>query len=110
MLADAEEKKLEELKRSSNKGDKAKHQQLVWSDALKEASGERIKDDPNKLRKALKHKVARGKRPSLKSRMETTKQKLDERQKIRTHNLEKRKAGGSAGAIFFQKIARQREG
>lgn len=110
MLADAEEKKkkLEELKRSSDEGDKAKHQQLVWSDALKEASGERIKDDPNKLRKALKHKVAKKEKSAKawKSRMETTKQKLDERQKIRTHNLEKRKAGGSAGAnLSSKKIA-----
>ena len=110
MLADAEEKKkkLEELKRSSDEGDKAKHQQLVWSDALKEASGERIKDDPNKLRKALKHKLAKKEKSAKawKSRMETTKQKLDERQKIRNHNLEKRKVGGSAGAnLSSKKIA-----
>lgn len=110
MLADAEEKrkKLEELKRSSDEGDKAKHQQLVWSDALKEASGERIKDDPNKLRKALKHKIAKKEKSAKawKSRMETTKQKLDERQKIRNHNLEKRKVGGSAGAnLSSKKIA-----
>jgi hypothetical protein len=110
MLADAEEKKqkLEELKRSSDEGDKAKHQKLVWSDALKEASGERIKDDPNKLRKALKHKIAKKEKSAKawKSRMETTKQKVDERQKIRNHNLEKRKAGGSVGAnLSSKKIA-----
>jgi Surfeit locus protein 6 len=110
MLADAEEKKqkLEELKRSNDEGDKVKHQKLVWSDALKEASGERIKDDPNKLRKALKHKIAKKEKSAKawKSRMETTKQKVDERQKIRNHNLEKRKAGGSVGAnLSSKKIA-----
>mmetsp|Transcript_20100 Transcript_20100/g.33345 ORF Transcript_20100/g.33345 Transcript_20100/m.33345 type:complete len:402 (+) Transcript_20100:75-1280(+) len=110
MLLDAEEKKkkLEELKRSSEDGDKAKVVQLAWSDALKEASGERIKDDPNKLRKALKRKMAKKEKSTKawKSRMEQTKGQMDERQKIRTHNLDKRKQGGASGAnLSSKKIA-----
>lgn len=50
---------MEDLKRSSDEGDKAKANLMAWSDTLKEVSGECIKDDPNKLRKALKQKVAK---------------------------------------------------
>lgn len=107
MLLDAEEKKkkLEELKRSSEDTDKAKVEKLAWSDALKEASGDRIKDDPNKLRKALKRKVAKKEKSTKawKSRLEQTKQAKDERQKIRTHNLDKRKLGGTAAANLSKK-------
>lgn len=107
MLADAEEKKrkLEELKRSESDTDKLKAEKLAWSDALKEATGERIKDDPNKLKKALKRKIAKKEKSAKawKSRMEQTKQKMDERQKIRKHNLTKRSQGGSVGANLSKK-------
>jgi len=113
MLADAEEKKkkLEDLKRSSDEGDKAKANLMAWSDALKEASGERIKDDPNKLRKALKQKVAKKEKSAKawKSRMDGTKQKIDEKQKIRTHNLDARKKGGAAGANLSSKKIETKE-
>lgn len=107
MLLDAEEKKkkLEELKKSSEDGDKAKVEKLAWSDALKEASGDRIKDDPTKLRKALKRKMAKKEKSTKawKSRLEQTKSSMDERQKIRTHNLDKRKQGGAAAANLSRK-------
>lgn len=107
MLADAEEKKkkLEELKRSENETDKMKAEQMEWSDALKEATGERVKDDPKKLRKALKRKIAKKEQSAKawKSRIEQTKQKMDERQKIRTHNLTKRSQGGTVGANLSRK-------
>mmetsp|Transcript_6431 Transcript_6431/g.9472 ORF Transcript_6431/g.9472 Transcript_6431/m.9472 type:complete len:388 (-) Transcript_6431:1725-2888(-) len=107
MLADAEEKKkkLEELKRSESDADKLKAEKMAWSDTLKEATGERIKDDPNKIKKALKRKIAKKEKSTKawKSRMEQTKQKMDERQNIRKHNLTKRSQGGAAGANLSKK-------
>lgn len=107
MLADAESKKqrLQELKQSNNLEDKQKAANIEWGDALKEASGERVKDDPAKLKKAIKRKAAKKlkSQKAWKSRMETTQQKMDDRQKIRNHNLNKRKQGGSAGANLSSK-------
>jgi hypothetical protein len=107
VLADAEQKrqKLEELKRSEKEEDKEKLAKMQWSDALKEASGERVKDDPAKLKNKLKRKAAKKAKSqkAWKSRMEQTQQKMDDRQKIRTHNLDKRKLGGKAGANLSRK-------
>ena len=110
MIADAEQKKakLEELKRSENADDKEKLAKLQWSDALKEASGERVKDDPSKLKNKLKRKAAKKNKSqkAWKSRTDQTNQKMKERQKIRVHNLETRKAGGKAGSnLSSKKIA-----
>lgn len=106
MLADAEAKKqrLEDLKRGSEE-EKQQAANIEWGDALKEASGERVKDDPAKLKKALKRKAAKKQKSTKawKSRLDQTKQKMDERQKIRNHNLNKRKQGGSAGANLSKK-------
>jgi DNA excision repair protein ERCC-4 len=107
MLADAEAKKqrLEELKQSGTEEDKQKAANMEWGNAIKEASGERVKDDPAKLKKALKRKVAKKQKSAKawKARKEQTQQKMDERQKIRNHNLSKRKMGGSAGANLSKK-------
>ncbi|KAL3912982.1 MAG: hypothetical protein SGILL_006673 [Bacillariaceae sp.] len=107
MLADAEAKKqrLEELKHSTREEDKQKAANMEWGDAIKEASGERVKDDPAKLKKALKRKVAKKTKSSKawKARKEQTQQKMDEKQKIRNHNLSKRKMGGAAGANLSKK-------
>jgi len=107
ILADAEQKKaqLEELKRSSKAEDKEKLQKIQWSDALKEASGERVKDDPAKIKNKLKRKAAKKAKSqkAWKSRTDQTQQKIDERQKIRSHNLEKRRIGGKAGSNLSSK-------
>ncbi|CAB9522870.1 surfeit locus protein [Seminavis robusta] len=107
ILADAEEKrlKLEELKRSDNPEDKEQLTKIQWSDALKEASGERVKDDPAKLKNKLKRKAAKKAKSqkAWKSRLDQTQQKMDERQKIRSHNLDKRKMGGKAGSNLSKK-------
>ena len=110
ILADAEQKKakLEQLKRSENSEDKEKLAKMQWSDALKEASGERVKDDPAKLKNKLKRKAAKKAKSqkAWKSRTEQTKQKMNERQKIRSHNLDQRKVGGKAGSnLSSKKIA-----
>ena len=107
ILADAEQKrqKLEELKRSENDEDKEKLAKMQWSDAIKEASGERVKDDPTKIKNKLKRKAAKKAKSqkAWKSRMEQTQQKMDERQKIRSHNLDKRKQGGKVAANLSKK-------
>ena len=107
MLADAESKKqrLQELAQSNDPQDKTKAANIQWGTAIKEASGERVKDDPAKLKKALKRQEAKKSKSAKawKSRMDQTKAKMDERQKIRNHNLGKRKLGGSEGANLSRK-------
>eukprot|EP00429_Kryptoperidinium_foliaceum_P081497 CAMPEP_0176233354 /NCGR_PEP_ID=MMETSP0121_2-20121125/25777_1 /TAXON_ID=160619 /ORGANISM="Kryptoperidinium foliaceum, Strain CCMP 1326" /LENGTH=385 /DNA_ID=CAMNT_0017572737 /DNA_START=41 /DNA_END=1194 /DNA_ORIENTATION=- len=107
MLADAEAKRerLEELKQSQKEEDKKKAANIVWGDTIKEASGDRVKDDPAKLKKALKRQATKKAKSSKawKSRMDQTQQKIGERQKIRQHNLTKRKQGGAAGANLSSK-------
>lgn len=107
MLADAEAKRqrLEELKQSQKEEDKAKAANLEWGDAIKEASGDRVKDDPVKLKKAVKRQAAKKAKSAKawKSRMEQTQQKMNDRQKIRQHNLTQRKQGGAAGANLSKK-------
>jgi DNA excision repair protein ERCC-4 len=106
MLQKAEEKRerFEQLKQGTEE-DKKKAANMMWGEALKEASGDRIKDDPAKLKKALKRKVAQKEKSqkAWKSRMEQTKEKMDERLAIRSHNLNKRKEGGAAGANLSSK-------
>lgn len=107
MLADAESKKqkLLELKQSSTAEDKSKYQKMQWGDTLKEADGERVKDDPSKLRKAIKQKAAKKTKSqkAWKSRTDQTQEKQDSRQKIRSHNLDKRMLGGATGASLSKK-------
>jgi hypothetical protein len=112
MLADAEAKrqKLEELKKGSEQ-DQAKFKTMQWSDTFKEADGQRVKDDPSKLKKALKRKVAKKTKSqkAWKSRVEQTSNSKDERQKIRTHNLTARKEGGKIGASLSKKRIVEKE-
>lgn len=95
MLKDAQEKKerLEQLK--STQSEKA--HDIMWGDTLKEASGERVKDDPNQIKKKLKQKAAKKAKSqkAWKSRTAAVSQQADERQKIRSHNLTQRKLGAS---------------
>jgi DNA excision repair protein ERCC-4 len=101
MLADAEAKrqKLEQLKRGSEE-DKKKAEQMQWVDMFKEADGTRVKDDPAKLKKALKRKAAKKAKSqkAWKARLEQASDKMAERQQIRQHNLSARRKGGRAGA------------
>ena len=107
LLADAERKKerLEELKKSDKQEDKDKISKIQWGNIIKEATGERVKDDPAKIRKALKRKAVKKQKSTKawKTRMESTQEKMDEKQKIRNHNLNKRKSGGSTGANLSSK-------
>ena len=112
MLADAEAKraKLEELKQGDEEAI-AKAQKLLWSDTFKEADGQRIKDDPSKLKKALKRKAAKKvkSQKAWQSRTAQVDKKVQDRQKIRQHNLQARKQGGAAGANLSRKEIRKDE-
>jgi hypothetical protein len=109
MLADAEAKreKLAQLKKGTEE-EKAQAATMQWSETLKEADGQRVKDDPAKLKKVLKRQVTK-KAKSQKSWKARTAQQADsqkERQKIRTHNLTARKEGGKTAAnLSSKKIA-----
>ncbi|GAX18702.1 hypothetical protein FisN_10Hh084 [Fistulifera solaris] len=106
MLADAEAKqqKLEQLKKGTEE-DKAKAMEMQWSDTLKEADGQRVKSDPSKIKKVLKRKAAKKAKSqkAWKTRLEQVKEKKDERQTIRNHNLDARKKGGAIGANLSKK-------
>ena len=106
LLADAEKKRdrLQELKAGTEE-DKEKAMRIQWGDTLKEASGERVRDDPALIRKAMKRK-AKKKAKSAKAweaRTEELKDAKDQKQKIRSHNLEKRKLGGTVAANLSKK-------
>lgn len=102
MLVDAERKKqkLEELKKSDRKEDKKKAMNIEWGNIIKEATGNRVNDNPSKIKKAIKRKATKKQKSAKawKTRLETTQQKMDERQKIRALNVNKRKLGGAGGA------------
>ena len=102
--AEAKRKKLEELKKGS-RDDKAKASAMQWSDTLKEADGQRVKDDPSKIKKQLKKKAAKKSKSqkAWKARMEQMAAAKDDRQKIRQHNLSARKQGGAIGSNLSKK-------
>lgn len=107
ILADAEAKhqKLQALKSSSDTKDKEKADAIQWSDTFKEADGARVKDDPSKLRKAIKRKEAKKTKSqkAWKTRMEQQSETAKNRQQVRQHNLQTRKLGGAAGANLSKK-------
>ena len=57
------------------------------------------------LKKALKRKVKKKAKSqeAWKSRMDQAKEKMDERQRIRSHNIKQRSFGGAAGANLSKK-------
>lgn len=107
LLEDAERKKqqLEELRSSSDPKDKEKAQNIQWTETFKEADGVRLKNDPSKIKKALKRKEAKKKKSqkAWKSRTDQVQSKQLERQQIRQHNVAARKQGGAAGANLSKK-------
>ena len=61
--------------------------------------------NPALLKKAIKRKAKKKAKSqeAWKSRMEQTKEKMDERQRIRSHNVKQRALGGAAGANLSKK-------
>jgi len=115
LLEDAERKKerLKELKASEREEDKEKAKSIEWGDSFKAASGTTTKDtDPALLKKAIKRKFKKKEKSqkAWKSRMEQTRESIDERQKIRGHNLDQRRIGGAAGANLSKKRINDEDG
>lgn len=63
------------------------------------------------LKKAIKRKTKKKAKSqeSWKSRMDQTQEKMDERQKIRSHNIKQRALGGAAGANLSKKRIKEDE-
>lgn len=95
LVADAEAKReqLERWKRSADESDKQRARDAQWADALSEAAGRRVKDDPAKLKKALKQRVAKKAKSqkAWQSRLESVAASKDARQQERTQNLQARR-------------------
>lgn len=109
LLEEAEAKKarLRELKESGDVDDKNKASKLEWGDAIRVASGtvKARNMDPSILKKAIKRKAKKKAKSmeSWKSRMDQTRDSMDERQKIRNHNISQRAKGGNDGANLSSK-------
>ncbi|GMI32393.1 hypothetical protein TeGR_g7872, partial [Tetraparma gracilis] len=80
-------------------------------DALLAANGERVRDDPAMIKKAMKRKEKQKAKSTAKwnARIETTAEAMTEKQKIRKHNLDKRKLGGEEGMHLSSKRIKDAE-
>lgn len=103
-LAQRKKQRLQELKAGTD-ADKEKAKNIQWGDTLKAATGEKVNDDTTILKKAIKRKVKKKvkSQEAWKARMEQVKDKMDERQQIRVHNISQRKLGGVIGANLSKK-------
>jgi len=106
LLEDAENKikRMKELKEGSESEQK-KASKMEWGDAFKQANGVRVRDAPDKIKKAIKQKAKKKAKSAAawKSRTKDMKEKQNERQQIRRHNLDKRKKGGVLAANLSKK-------
>ena len=112
LLAEAEKKRdrLREL-RGGTEEDKEKLRRIQWGDTLREATGERVRDDPALIKKAMRRK-AKAKAKSARaweSRVDKVDEAKRERQKIRSHNLTQRVKGGTDGANLSRKRINDQE-
>jgi hypothetical protein len=107
MLADATKKRdrLEQLRRSDNEADQERAKSILWKDAIQEADGHRVKDDPTKIKKQIKRRAEKKKKSqkAWKSRVEQTMNAKDQRLEIKNHNVQARKVGGKVGANLSKK-------
>eukprot|EP00560_Eucampia_antarctica_P008319 CAMPEP_0197824984 /NCGR_PEP_ID=MMETSP1437-20131217/2145_1 /TAXON_ID=49252 ORGANISM="Eucampia antarctica, Strain CCMP1452" /NCGR_SAMPLE_ID=MMETSP1437 /ASSEMBLY_ACC=CAM_ASM_001096 /LENGTH=450 /DNA_ID=CAMNT_0043424809 /DNA_START=204 /DNA_END=1556 /DNA_ORIENTATION=- len=112
LLALAQKKKdrLKELKAGTDE-DKEKAKRIDWGDTLKAATGEKTNSDPSLLKKAIKRRAKQKTKSgeAWKVRIDSVKDKMDERQKIRSHNIDKRKLGGAIGANLSNKRIEESE-
>lgn len=96
MLQQLQQKK-EKLKHLENSGDKEKAEDIkekdAWKSALAKASGEKVKDNPELLKRTIKRKEQKKKHSANKwnSRIENVQKSIQERQTKRQENIMKRK-------------------
>ncbi|GMH48106.1 hypothetical protein TL16_g07809 [Triparma laevis f. inornata] len=102
--ANAKKARLNELKNGTAE-DKKKREDIMWGDTMKEANGVRVRDDPAMIKKAIKRKEKSKAKSAAKwaDRITTVADSMHEKQKIRKHNLEKRKLGGKQAANLSHK-------
>lgn len=99
--AEAKRQRLKELKESDNTTEREKASRMEWGEVLREAANtSKQPSDPKLIKKALKRKEKQKASSSKawEARTKQTEKSMSERQKIRSHNLEKRKLGGSIAA------------
>lgn len=91
------QQKKEKLKQLENSGDKEKAEDIkekdAWKSALAKANGDKIKDNPELLKRTLKRKEQKKKHSANKwnSRIENVQKSKQERQEKRQGNIMKRK-------------------
>ncbi|CAL1681828.1 unnamed protein product [Lasius platythorax] len=91
------QQKKEKLKQLENSGDKEKAEDIkekdAWQSALAKASGEKVKDNPELLKRTIKRKEQKKKHSANKwnSRIEKVQKSIQERQEKRQGNIMKRK-------------------
>ncbi|XP_003699854.1 surfeit locus protein 6 [Megachile rotundata] len=96
ILLELKQKK-EKLKEMEQSGEIEKAQELkekdAWKSALAKASGEKVKDDPDLLKRTIKRKDQQKKQSAKKweSRLENVQKGIRERQEKRQENIMKRK-------------------
>lgn len=96
MLQQLQQKK-EKLKQLEDLGDKEKAEDIrekdAWKSALAKASGEKIKDDPELLKRTIKRTEQKKKHSAKKwnSRIENVQKSMQDRQEKRRENITKKK-------------------
>ncbi|XP_014472597.1 PREDICTED: surfeit locus protein 6 homolog [Dinoponera quadriceps] len=96
ILQQLEEKK-EKLKQLEESGDKEKIEEIkekdAWKAALAKANGEKVKDDPELLKRSIKRREKKKKQSAKKwdARLENVQKSKQERQDKRRENIMKRK-------------------
>lgn len=89
-----ENEKLKKLEESGKAEEVSKmKEKKLWKNALAKAQGEKVKDDPELLKKSLKKREqkVRSSRKKWEARMEKVEKQKEERQKKRTENIMKKK-------------------
>lgn len=85
--------KINKVKSKDESAGKALEEKFKWESALHKAEGEKVKDNPDMLKKALKRKqkMKEQKKKKWEKRVEHVDKMKEDKQKKRTDNIQKRK-------------------
>merc|ERR1711991_928531 len=83
----------EEIREKVKNLPREKQEEISWNKVMGKASGTKVKDDPTKIKKAIKRKERKKNKSAeaWKSRLDTQKKEQDGRIKKREENIQKRK-------------------